>query len=79
MICGIVASGACAAVQIGWRAETFEMLRRYACSSHVRVRRGVATAYQHLLAAVPDQTSEQLMYCQRRELLATMCCHHDDC
>jgi hypothetical protein len=62
MICGIVASGACAAVQPGWRMETFEMLRRYACSSHVRVRRGVATAYQHLLAAAPDQTSEQLMY-----------------
>jgi hypothetical protein len=62
MICGIVASGSCAAVQAGWQTETFEMLRRYACSSHWRVRRGVATAYQHLLAAVPDTTGEQLMY-----------------
>lgn len=62
MICGIVASGACAAVQGSWRTDTFEMLRRYACSSHWRVRRGVATAYQHLLAAVPDATGEQLMY-----------------
>ena len=62
MICGIVASGSCAAVRDEWRGETFEQLRRYACSSHWRVRRGVATSYQHLLAAAPDETAEQLMY-----------------
>lgn len=62
LICGLVASGACAALQQEWRSEVFELLSRHACSSHLRVRRGVATAYQHLLASVPDETSEHLMY-----------------
>jgi hypothetical protein len=62
MICGLVASGACAALQRDWQAETFELLGRYAYSPHWRVRRGVATAYQHLLASVPDVTGEHLMY-----------------
>ena len=62
IICGLVASGACAALQRDWQPETFELLSRYACSSHWRIRRGVSTAYQHLLASAPDETGEHLMY-----------------
>ena len=62
MICGLVASGACAALQRDRQAEAFELLSRHACSPHWRVRRGVATAYQHLLASAPDKTGEHLMY-----------------
>ena len=56
MLCGIVASGACAAAQPGWRGETFELLGQHACSTSWRIREGVALAYQRLLPAAPQET-----------------------
>ena len=60
MLCGIIAFGTCAAVYSPWREESFEMLSHYACSTHWRVREGVAIAYQHLLIAVPHETIDCL-------------------
>jgi hypothetical protein len=61
VLCGIVASGACAAVMPGWRSEIFEVLGRYASSNSWRVREGVAIAFQHLLPAAPEETITYLM------------------
>lgn len=62
MLCGIIAFGACAAVQPGWREETYGVLDRYACSSYWRVREGVAIAYQRLLNAAAQESANHLMY-----------------
>jgi hypothetical protein len=60
-LCGIIASGACAAIEADWRADTFALLYDYADSSRLRMRAGVATAYQHLLNADPEETGRQLI------------------
>src|SRR5258708_13032164 len=61
VLCGLVAYGACAAVRPGWRSEVFELLERYACSTCWRVREGVATAFQRLLGAAPQDTMNFLI------------------
>ena len=61
VLCGIVASGACAAVLAGWRGEIFEVLGHYAGSISWRVREGVAMAFQQLLPAAPEETITYLM------------------
>src|SRR2546423_15020302 len=60
VLCGVVAYGACAAVQSKWRSEVFELLAQYACSTCWRVREGVATAFQRLLMAAPKETISYL-------------------
>jgi hypothetical protein len=60
-LCGIIASGACAAIEAGWREDTFALLYDYADSSRLRTRAGVATAYQHLLTATPEETGQHLV------------------
>lgn len=79
MLCGIIASGTCAAVQPDWREETLELLTHYASSSYWRVREGVAIAYQHLLNAVPQEIIPYLMklaatgnYLQQRATVAAI-------
>lgn len=61
VLCGIVASGACAAVLPGWRSEIFEALGHYASSNSWRVREGVVMAFQHLLPAASEETITYLM------------------
>jgi hypothetical protein len=60
-VCGIIASGACASVEAGWRADTFALLYEYAGSSRLRTRAAAATAYRHLLTATPEETSKHLV------------------
>jgi hypothetical protein len=79
MLCGIIASGACASVRPDWREETLRLLDHYACSSHWRVREGVAIAYQHLLVAEPQETVAHLVelaasgnYLQQRATIAAI-------
>ncbi len=60
-LCGIIASGTCASIEVGWRVDTFALLHAYAGNPHLRMRGGVATAYRHLLTAVPEETSEHLI------------------
>jgi len=60
-LCGIIASGACAAVEATWRADTFDLIYCHTSSPHWRVREGIAIAYQHLLTAVPEETAERLV------------------
>jgi hypothetical protein len=79
MLCGIIASGACASVQPDWREETMCLLDQYACSSYWRVREGVAIAYQHLLTAEPRETITHLVdiaasgnYLQQRGAIAAI-------
>lgn len=79
MLCGIIAFGACAAVEPDWRAETTELLNHYACSSYWRVREGVAMAYQHLLNADSQETISRLLrlaaegtYLQQRAAVAAV-------
>ncbi len=79
MLCGIIAFGACAAVQPGWCEETFNLLNHYACSPYWRVREGVAIAYQHLLTAQPQETTQCLIdlaahgnYLQQRAAIASV-------
>src|SRR2546430_15333925 len=45
VLCGIVAYGACTAVQSKCRSEGFELLAQYACSNCWRVREGVAATF----------------------------------
>lgn len=61
VLCGLVASGACAAVLSGWRGEIFELLGRYADSTSWRVREAVSMGFQQLLPAAPEQTITYLM------------------
>lgn len=61
VLCGIVASGACAAVLAGWRGEIFAVLGHYAGSKSWRVREGVSTAFQQLLPAASEETITYLM------------------
>src|SRR2546422_1501700 len=61
LLCGVVASGACAAVQAKWRGETFELLEDSASSTLWRVREGVALAFQKLLPAASYETSNFLV------------------
>lgn len=77
MMCGIIAYGACAAVQPTWRKDTYELLQHYACSGYWRIREAVALALQRLLANVQDETLEYLFalarkgnYLQQRAVLA---------
>ncbi|MBV9230788.1 MAG: hypothetical protein JOZ18_15880, partial [Chloroflexi bacterium] len=79
MLCGIIASGTCAAAQASWREETFDLLSHYACSPYWRVRECVAIAYQHLLMADSQITLPHLMrlategnYLQQRAAVATI-------
>jgi hypothetical protein len=61
VLCGIVASGACAAVLPGWRGEIFELLSHYAGSISWRVREAVSMAFQQLLPAATEETIIYLM------------------
>jgi hypothetical protein len=61
VLCGVVASGACAAVLPGWRGEIFEVLGHYAGSKSWRVREGVSIAFQQLLPAATEETITYLM------------------
>lgn len=61
ILCGVIAFGACAAVQAEWREEAFSLLSEYAGSAYWRIRESVATAYQHLLAADAHTTITCLM------------------
>ena len=79
MLCGIIAFGTCAAVQPSWREATFELLKHYALNSYWRVREGVALAYQHLLATIPEETIAHLLelskhgsYLQCRAVIAAV-------
>ncbi|GCE11785.1 hypothetical protein [Tengunoibacter tsumagoiensis] len=79
MLCGVVAYGACAAVQPEWRVETFQLLSHYSCSPYWRVRECVATAYQHLVQADLQGTGVELTklaesekYLQQRAAVATL-------
>src|SRR5579875_2144259 len=45
VLCGLVALGACAAVQPDWRAWAFALLEKRALSSCWRLREGVVMAY----------------------------------
>ncbi len=79
MLCGIVAFGACAAVQLQWRGETFEMLGQRARSNYWRVREGVAIAFQRLIPAAPQETVDCLTtlaytgdYFQQRAAIAAI-------
>ena len=60
-LCAIIASGACAALEPDWRANTFAMLRIYADSPRLRIRGAVAIAYRHLLTADPEEAGQQLI------------------
>lgn len=79
VLCGIIASGTCAAAQSDWREGTFALLEYSACSAFWRVREGVAIAYQHLLSADPQATLTQLTdlaikgnYLQQRAAIAAV-------
>ncbi len=79
MLCGLIAFGACAAVQVDWREETFDALNQYACSPYWRIREGVAIAYQHLLNADPKAAIARLKdlassgnYLQQRAAVAAI-------
>jgi hypothetical protein len=79
MLCGIIASGTCAATEPDWREETFVLLQRYACSAFWKIREGVAIAYRHLLSADPQATLAQLThlamdgnYLQQRAVIAAV-------
>jgi len=61
MLCGIIAFGTCAAVHSSWREATFDLLKHYSLNSYWRVREGVATAYQRLLAVIPEETITHLL------------------
>jgi hypothetical protein len=61
VLCGVVAYGACASVRPQSRAEVFELLGNFACSSAWRVREGVTMAFQRLLPVAPQETIEYLM------------------
>ena len=61
VLCGVIASGACAAVLPGWRGEIFEVLGHYAGSKSWRVREGVSTAFQQVLPAATEETITHLM------------------
>lgn len=79
VLCGMVAYGACAAVRSAWRSEAFELLERHACSACWRIREGVATAFQRLLGAAPQDTMNFLIllatqgnYLQQRAAIAAI-------
>jgi hypothetical protein len=79
MLCGVIALGACAAVEPDWRAETMNLLRRYARSPYWRIREGVAIAYRSLLVSDVQGTHTHLMYLatqgdylQQRAAIATV-------
>ena len=55
ILCGMVASGACAAEHPQWQAETFALLDSHATSVCWRVREGVVLAFQRLVKAAPAQ------------------------
>ncbi len=61
MLCGVLASGACAVALPEWRDETFVHLKQYACSPFWRIRECVAMAYQQLLQADAQMTLAHLM------------------
>lgn len=61
VMCGVVASGVCAANYSLWWSETFELLGQYACSHLWRVREGVAIAFQHLLETACQETLHFLL------------------
>ena len=60
VLCGIVAMGACAAVEPGWWDETLELLYQHTCSTSWRVREGVTLAFQRLLHVEPQRTIDYL-------------------
>jgi hypothetical protein len=79
VLCGLVAYGECAAVRAAWRSEVFELLERHACSVCSRIRDGVATAFQRLLGAAPQDTMNFLIllatqgnYLQQRATIAAI-------
>ena len=79
VLCGVVAFGACAAVQTTWRSEVFELLDQYACNTCWRVRQGVEIAFQRLLTVAPQDTIGYLIimatrgnYYQQRAAIAAM-------
>jgi hypothetical protein len=79
MLCGIIASGACAATEHEWRKDTLSLLDHYACSSYWRIREAVALAFQRLLTTDVEQTIPHLIgladkgnYLQQRAAIATI-------
>ncbi len=65
LLCGVLASGYCAAALPLWRLDVFPQLTRYACSLSWRVREATALALQKLLVAAPGEMLSALV-----ELLA---------
>lgn len=57
VLCGVVASGMCAAIYPQWRQEVIARLSGFAANASWRVREGVAMAFQRLLEAAPEETS----------------------
>jgi hypothetical protein len=57
VLCGVVASGVCAAVYPAWRQEVIARLSEFACNASWRVREGTAIAFQRLLEVAPEETS----------------------
>jgi hypothetical protein len=60
VLCGVVASGTCAAVYPPWRQEVLARLGEFAGSASWRVREGTAIAFQRLLEVAPQETSATL-------------------
>lgn len=60
VMCGVLASGCCAATMPIWRLELFPLLTHYACNSSWRVREATALALQKLLVAAPDEILPEL-------------------
>ncbi|HLX58169.1 MAG TPA: hypothetical protein VKR83_14195 [Ktedonobacteraceae bacterium] len=56
VMCGVVASGACAAVYAMWRHEVLARLSEFACNASWRVREAAAIAFQRMLEAAPEET-----------------------
>ena len=65
LMCGVLASGYCAAALSMWRLDIFPLLTHYACSLSWRVREATALALQKLLVAAPSEILPALV-----ELLA---------
>ncbi|GAC1564791.1 MAG: hypothetical protein NVS3B14_00530 [Ktedonobacteraceae bacterium] len=57
VMCGVVASGACAAVYAEWRHEVIARLDKYACNASWRIREATARAFQRLLETAPKETT----------------------
>lgn len=80
VLCGVVGIGASAASYPPSREEAYGWLADYACSTHWRVREGVALAFQCLLPQAAEQTivylkklAETGNFLTQRAALAAIC------